>query len=58
LGCLIYDRDPKEIQPPKSAPNKEWMIFREFYCPDCGTQVEVEAVPPGVTILHNAEIRF
>ncbi len=43
LHCLIYDRDPAEIYPGDWAPDKDWMVFREFYCPGCGRQVEVEA---------------
>jgi len=33
LHCLIYDRDPAEIYPGDWAPDKDWMVFREFYCP-------------------------
>ena len=58
LHCLIYDQDPKEIQPGEMGPDKDWMIYREFYCPGCGTQVEVEATPPGMPILHSIELKF
>jgi acetone carboxylase gamma subunit len=58
IGCLIYDRDPKDIQPPNLAPDKDWMVYREFYCPGCGIQVEVEAVPPGMTILNKIELKL
>lgn len=57
LYCLIYDRDPSEIQPGRLAPNKDWCIYREFYCPGCGTQVEVEATPPGTPIIHNVRLK-
>jgi len=56
LYCLIYDRDPKEIQPGILGPDKDWMIYREFYCPGCGTQVEVEPTPVGTAILHSLEV--
>ena len=56
LSCLVYDRDPKEIQPGELGPDKDWMIYREFYCPGCATQIEVEATPPGTVILHHLEI--
>jgi acetone carboxylase gamma subunit len=58
LYCLVYGRDPKEIQPGDLGPDKDWMIYREFYCPGCGSQVDVEATPPGTPILHNVEIKF
>lgn len=56
--CLVYERDPGEILPgPESddrmVPEKDWLIFREFYCPGCGRQVEVEGTPPGTPILRN-----
>jgi hypothetical protein len=58
LYCLIYDRDPKEIQPGILGPDKDWMIYREFYCPGCGTQVDVEGTPEGTPILHSIEVDF
>jgi len=53
--CLIYERDPEEIHPPERlmAPDKEWCIYREFYCPGCGAQVEVEVCPHGAPIMVN-----
>ncbi|MBI5920991.1 MAG: hydantoinase B/oxoprolinase family protein [Betaproteobacteria bacterium] len=55
---LAYERDPREIYPgPESgdrmSPDPDWCVLREFYCPGCGTQIEVEAVPPGTPILQN-----
>lgn len=58
LYSLIYDRDPKEIQPGYLGPHKDWMIYREFYCPGCGVQSDVEATPPGTPILHNIQLKF
>jgi N-methylhydantoinase B len=57
LYCLILDRDPADILPPPLAPDKDWAVYREFYCPACGTQVEVDQVPPGMTIIPNASIK-
>ena len=54
--CLIYDRDPAEIYPVPNTPDKDWMIFREFYCPGCGTQIETEGAPQGMPIIHSVEI--
>ena len=53
-GCLIHDRDPREVHFP-IGPSKEfnfsfdpkWMRIVEFYCPGCGTMVENEYLPPG-----------
>jgi N-methylhydantoinase B len=53
LYCLIYDRDGDEIYPSRLVGNRDWYILREFYCPGCGVQVEVEATPPGNTILRH-----
>ncbi len=33
----------------------QWMVLREYYCPGCFTQLEVEAVPPGYPILLDFE---
>ncbi len=57
-NCLVYERDPEEIHPPerKMAPDKEWCMYREFYCPGCGSQVEVEVCPHGASIMSNYEI--
>ena len=53
-GCLIRERDPREVHFPV-GPNKEfnfsfdpeWMRLIEFYCPGCAVMVEVEYLPPG-----------
>jgi acetone carboxylase, gamma subunit len=53
-GCLIHDRDPREIHFPigpskefNFAPDPKWMRIVEFYCPGCGVMVENEYLPPG-----------
>lgn len=56
LHCLIYDRDPSDIYVENKAPDKNWMIFREFYCPECGIQVEVEGTPVATPIVHTYEL--
>ncbi len=58
LYALIHDRDPKDIQRSYLGPDKDWMIYREFYCPGCGSQIEVEATPACVPILHNIELKL
>ena len=56
LHCLIYDRDPAEVYLFNRPPRKEWMIYREFYCPGCGVQMEVEGTPLGTPIIHTYEL--
>jgi len=61
-GLLLYDRDPREIYPPhidaaySYQPDPEWCRLVECCCPGCGTQVEVEYLPPGHPITHDIEI--
>jgi len=61
-GCLLYDRDPREIHPPlvsgsfNFSPDPLWVHIVEYYCPGCGTQVETEYLPPGHPITHDIEI--
>lgn len=61
-GCLVYDRDPREIHAPlvsgafNFAPDPLWVRIVEFYCPGCGAQVETEYLPPGHPITHDIEI--
>jgi acetophenone carboxylase len=61
-GCLVHDRDPREIHPTivpgafNFSPDPLWVRIVEFYCPDCGTQVETEYLPPGHPITHDIEI--
>jgi len=61
-GCLVYERDPREIHRPivsgpySFAPDPEWCRILEFYCPNCGTMLEVEYLPPGHPITHDIEL--
>ena len=61
-GCLLHDRDPREIHTPivngpySFAPDPLWVRIVEFYCPGCGTQIDTEYLPPGHPITHDIEI--
>ena len=58
-GCLVYDRDPRSLYPPTAvslAPDPAWCRFVEFYCPGCGTMIEVEALPPGHPLTRDIEL--
>jgi acetone carboxylase, gamma subunit len=63
-GCLLYDRDPREIHSPilegqySFAPDPLWVRIVEFYCPGCGTQIETEYLPPGHPITRDIEINL
>ncbi len=61
-GCLLYNRDPREIHPAgiegafTFSPDPTWVRIVEFYCPSCGTQIETEYLPPGHPITHDIEL--
>lgn len=61
-GCLVAERDPAEIHAPiiegeyTFAPDKNWVRILEFYCGNCGRQVETEYLPPGHPITHDIEL--
>ncbi|MGI8649757.1 MAG: acetone carboxylase subunit gamma [Rubrobacter sp.] len=61
-GCIIHERDPREIHQPliegeyTFAPDPEWVRIVEFYDPASGTQIETEYLPPGHPITHDIEI--
>ena len=51
LSALIHVRDDeaslREIYRGRELPDPAWMQLREYICPGCGSQLEVEAVPRG-----------
>jgi acetone carboxylase, gamma subunit len=57
--ALVYVRDTEEkqyeIYPAMMHSDPDWMILREFYCPGCMTQLEVEAVPPGYPLIFDMQ---
>lgn len=57
LSALIHVRDTpeslEEIWSGPRSPDPEKNEIREFVCPGCGRQLEVDAVPPGYPILAN-----
>jgi hypothetical protein len=57
LYCLIYERQPKEVYLGEWFTNDgDWAVYREFYCPECGTQVEVDQCPAGIPIIPDAQV--
>ena len=57
LQSLVYVRDTEEkineIYPHMLGCDPQWMHLREYICPNCGTLLEVEAVPPGYPIVFD-----
>jgi acetone carboxylase gamma subunit len=51
LNASIYVRDDEEslsgVYRGREQPDPQWIQVREYYCPGCSTQLEVEAVPRG-----------
>ena len=56
LDAVVSVRDTneamREIYPRLAHADPEWMELREFYCPSCARQLEVEAAPPGYPVVH------
>lgn len=64
-GLLVYERDPREVHKPvldpekyeyTFAPDPKFCAIYEFYCPRCGTMVEVEYQVPGHLPVHDIEL--
>ena len=61
-GCVVYERDPKEIYPPvydaefNLSVSEGYGVFVEFYCPGCGTMVENELLPEGYPPTYDIEL--
>jgi acetone carboxylase gamma subunit len=59
IEALIFIRDSEqkmlEIYPPLMHSDPEVTVLREYYCPGCKTQLEVEAVPPGYPVIFDFE---
>jgi acetone carboxylase, gamma subunit len=54
LQAVVFVRNTArrlaEIYPGPRSPDPAWCEIREFYCPGCGVQLEVENVPPGYPV--------
>jgi acetone carboxylase gamma subunit len=61
-GCLIAQRDPREVHNPEVdgeynfAPDPEWCRIVEFYCPGCASLIETEYLPPGHPLTYDIEL--
>lgn len=59
LHANIYVRDTEEkmnqVYPKLMSPDTNWQVLREYYCPGCASQLEVEAVTPWYQIIKDFE---
>ena len=59
LHANVYVRDSDEamdeVYPRLMAPDTQWQVYREYYCPDCGTMHDVEAPTPWYPVIHDFE---
>ncbi|NTV10475.1 MAG: acetone carboxylase subunit gamma [Zoogloea sp.] len=59
LHANIYVRDTEEamaeVYPKLMAPDTQWQVYREYYCPTCGTMHDVEAPTPWYPVIHDFE---
>ncbi len=64
-GLVVRERNPAEVHAPildpdryefTFAPDPEWCRLVEYFCPQCGRQVEVEYLPPGHPPTHDIEL--
>jgi acetone carboxylase gamma subunit len=57
LEANVFVRDTQELidelYPKLMGANPDWMELREYYCPACQTQLEVEALPPGYPVVFD-----
>lgn len=55
--AVVYVRGSEEslneIYPGPRKCDVTWMELREYYCPTCGTMLEVEAVPPAYPVVFD-----
>jgi acetone carboxylase gamma subunit len=56
MDAVVFVRDTdelmREVYPKMGHADTDWMELREYYCPGCARQLEVEAVPPGYPVIH------
>jgi acetone carboxylase gamma subunit len=57
LDALVYVRESEEamleVYPSMGGPDPRLQQLREYYCPACARQLEVEALPPGYPVVHD-----
>ena len=53
--ALVYERHPQDgvVFLPNKGADPDWQVLREFYCPGCAAQLDVEPVPVGYPFIFN-----
>ena len=59
LYANVYVRDTEEamleVYPKLMAPDTQWQVYREYYCPSCATMHDIEAPTPWYPVIHDFE---
>ena len=66
-GCLVYERPAAEIYGPpipvredraaiSYSPESDFMRVVELYCPECGSMITVQYLPPGHPLVTDIEL--
>lgn len=62
-GCNVRELNPRDIHRTYGehdeynyAPHPDWSRVLEYFCPGCGTMVEVEYLPPGHPVTRDIEL--
>ncbi len=59
LNAVVYVRDTEEamteVYPKLMAPDTNWQVYREYYCPSCGVMHDIEAPTPWYPVIHDFE---
>jgi N-methylhydantoinase B/acetone carboxylase alpha subunit len=57
LDALVHVRESEqsllEVYPKMGGPDPRLQQIREYICPSCARQLEVEALPPGYPVVHD-----
>ena len=57
LEAVVHVRDTveamREVFPKMAHSDPEWCELREFACPSCGRQLDVEVATPGYPAVHD-----
>ena len=57
VHALMRDRGLEELGPPYPPKLRTRFVLREFSCPGCGTQLEVDLVRPSQPVLWDIELK-
>ncbi len=56
MDAVVYVRETEEalleVYPKMAGPDPKLQQIREYYCPTCARQLEVEALQPGYPVVH------